>query len=60
MTATLLAQTGADPDVVTLLAIVAAVLGGLGATLIVVRIALHRRQRALSSARVSTDEHPLP
>lgn len=46
MTAALLAATGADSGVVTILAIIAAVLGGLGVVLIVVRIVLNRRRRA--------------
>ncbi len=56
MSAALLAATGADAGIVTILAIIAATLGGLGIVLIVVRVVLRRRDRQ----RQTSAEHPVP
>ena len=56
MTTALLATTGADAGIVTILAIIAATLGGLGIVLIVVRVLLRRR----GGQSQSSDEHPVP
>ena len=56
MTAALLAATGADAGIVTILAIIAATLGGLGIVLMVVRVAVRRRERT----RQTPGEHPVP
>lgn len=60
MTAALLAATGADSGVVTTLATIAAVLGGIGIALIVVRVVLRRREPAASESGQGSDEHPVP
>jgi hypothetical protein len=60
VTSALLAATGADAGVVTTLAIIAAVLGGLGIALIVVRVVLRRRERAAGQSGPGSDEHPVP
>lgn len=56
MTTALLAATGADAGIVTILAIIAATLGGLGIVLIVVRVLVRRR----SGQSQGSDEHPVP
>jgi hypothetical protein len=60
VTTALLAATGADSGVVTTLAIIAAVLGGLGIALIVVRLVLRRRERAAGESGQGSEEHPVP